>query len=139
MVAFRPMYALSFSVAALIAFSSCTADEPFPKTGITRIQAFYCATRGQAECYASGAAIPSGQSPPKDEAFLVWVWHPGFNTTKWRLVYAFGTDSLMRLEQDSAVAWFHLSGAEAKRYVLQIQILGSSGVVSQDSLVWVYP
>jgi hypothetical protein len=116
-------------------------DEPIGPARITKLQAYFCVVRGATECQVRGDAIPSDQLPPTDEAFMVWAWHPGFNTTKWRVVSPVAVDTIpQKLGQDSVGTWIALNGASAKRYTLHVEIVGVGGVIiSQDSLVWNYP
>jgi hypothetical protein len=116
-------------------------DQPIDPARITKLQAYYCVVHGATECQVRGDAIPSDQLPPIDEAFMVWAWHPGFNTTKWRVVSPVAVDTIpQKLGQDSVGTWIALNGATAKRYTLHVEIVGVGGIIiSQDSLVWNYP
>jgi hypothetical protein len=135
----RPFLAAAVMLASLLALA-CGDDEPVGPVGITRIQAFYCTIRGQEECSTTGEVIPDDSLPPVDEAFMVWAWHAGFNTTRWLLISPVATDSISKLAQDSVGSWIRLNGAEAKDYTLKIQIMGPENVViTEDSLVWEYP
>jgi hypothetical protein len=108
--------------------------------------AFYCATRGLAVCDARGDAIPAGQLPPSNEAFQVWAWHPGTNTTLWRVVWpAYGglpadsTHTDDKVMPDSVYSWVNFNGARAKSYTVRVLIRGTAGFVAEDSLHWQYP
>jgi hypothetical protein len=131
-------------VAAAAGLSACLGNDPggpIPETRITRLQAFYCATHTTGDCQVRGDSIPSGTLPPADESFMVWVWHPGFNTTRWRLKSSLDDTTLPdKVAQDSNATPVTLSGAPAKRYSLRVQIIGvNNSVLAEDSLVWDYP
>jgi hypothetical protein len=73
---------------------------------------------------------------------MVWVWHPGFNTTHWRLLSSLdsGEPPQEGLAQDSNAKWFILNGAPAKKYTMRIEIVGqNNAVLAKDSLLWEYP
>ena len=131
--------------AMVLVAAACWGNDPggpIPPTRITRLQAFYCAVRNAAQCQARGDSIPSGTLPPTTEAFMVWVWHPGFNTTNWRLVSSLdsGEPPSQGLAQDSNAKWFNLNGAPAKKYTMRIEIVGqNNAVLAKDSLLWEYP
>ena len=136
----RALRAGSLAVAAVGCDLGTNAGGPIPLTQITRLEAFYCTVRNAAVCVARGAPIPSGTLPPADEAFQVWVWHPGSNTTEWRLLSSLDSITVRdKLRLDSAGESFTLSGAPAKKYTIRVLIQGLTGYLAQDSLHWEFP
>jgi len=130
--------------AAVAGLSACLGNDPggpIPETRITKLQAFYCATHTTGDCQVRGDSIPSGTLPPANESFMVWVWHPGFNTTRWRLKSSLDDITLPdKVAQDSNATPVSLNGAPAKRYSMRVQIIGvNNAVLADDSLVWQYP
>jgi hypothetical protein len=97
------------------------------------------------QCAVRGTAIPAGQLPPTNEAFQVWAWHAGTNTTVWRVIWpAYGTSpadslSVEKIDYDSVYSWVHFNGAPAKTYTVRVLIRGPNGFLSEDSLRWQYP
>jgi hypothetical protein len=114
---------------------------PIPETRITKLQAYYCAQHNTLQCQVRGDSIPSTALPPTNESFMVWVWHPGFNTTSWRLISPLDhADAQTTVGQDSNAMYFILNGAPAKQYTVQVKILGvNNTVLAEDSLHWQYP
>ena len=72
---------------------------------------------------------------------MVWVWHPGFNTTRWRLISPLDAGAPVEtVGQDSNALYFILNGAPAKKYTVRVQILGvNNTILAEDSLHWEYP
>jgi hypothetical protein len=92
-------------------------------------------------CQVRGDSIPRDSLPPADEWFMVWVWHPGSNTTLWRLISSLdsGEPPVRNVQYDSAAVSYRLSGAPAKTYTVRVQIQGVNSILAQDSLRWVFP
>ena len=129
-------------IAVMAIVAGCLGNDPggpIPPTRITRLQAFYCAVHNTSQCQVRGDSIPSGALPPTNESFMVWVWHPGFNTTVWRLISPLDSQQVETLGQDSNATYFILNGAPAKKYTIRVLIKGPSGFLAQDSLKWQYP
>jgi hypothetical protein len=136
-----------FALGAVLVISagSCSLapDEPIPATAITRIQAFLCQSpTEQGTCQQRGEAIALEELPPADDPFMVWVWHPGSNTTLWQLVSSMDNAPPSEfLATDSVGFWFHLQGAPAKTYTVRVEIkgAGANNILARDSLRWVFP
>ena len=122
---------------------------------VTRIQAFYCAQRGEALCakLGRGAAIPRDSLPPANEAFQVWAWHPGKGPVSYRLewqspffvgdsgapVAAKVSGSDFPEMQDSSMLSYNFASATKTRYTLKVQLKTPKGrIQDEDSLVWDY-
>jgi len=132
--------ALAAVVGGLAACLGNDPGGPIPETRITRLQAFYCATHTTGDCQVRGDSIPTGTLPPANESFMVWVWHPGFNTTRWRLISSLDNTFIDKLAQDSNATPVSLNGAPAKKYTMRVQIIGQQdAVLASDSLQWEYP
>ncbi len=138
-----PKIRFAVFAAAVAGLSACLGNDPggpIPETRITRLQAFYCASHTTSDCQVRGDSIPSGTLPPANESFMVWVWHPGFNTTRWTLSSSLDNVSVRKLAQDSNATPVTLSGAPAKKYTMKVEILGvNDAVLAADSLHWEYP
>jgi hypothetical protein len=131
-------------IAGLALVAGCLGNDPggpIPPTRITKLQAFYCAVHNTSQCQVRGDSIPTGTLPPTNESFMVWVWHPGFNTTVWRLISPLDNGSpVQTVGQDSNALYFALNGAPAKKYTVRVQIIGiGNSVLAEDSLHWEYP
>lgn len=126
-----------------VAIAGCdlgtNAGGPIPETRITKLQAYLCAVRGEEVCVARGDPIPAGTLPPTNEAFQVWVWHPGSNATEWRFESSLDAVTLNKIRYDSAGESFLLNGAPAKKYTLRVLIKGPTSYLAQDSLQWTFP
>lgn len=131
------------ATALLLAIGGCLGNDPggpIPETRITRLQAFKCAVPNSTACQVRGDSIPTGELPPTDESFMVWVWHPGFNTTIWRLISSLDPgDPKETVGQDSNALFFMLNGAPAKKYTVRVQIKGVNSILAEDSLHWEFP
>jgi len=129
--------------ALVVASAGCWGNDPggpIPETRITRLQAFKCAVANVQTCQVRGDSIPLGTLPPASESFMVWVWHPGFNTTVWRLLSTLDNGNPVEtVGQDSNALYFTLNGAPAKKYTVRVQIRGPSSILAEDSLHWEFP
>ena len=129
--------------AVVTGLSACLGNDPggpIPETRITKLQAFKCATHTTGDCQVRGDSIAADSLPPANESFMVWVWHPGFNTTRWKLMSSLDNVSIDKLAQDSNATPITLNGAPAKKYTLKVQIIGQqNAVLATDSLHWEYP
>jgi hypothetical protein len=142
------LLSVRFRVPALIAgmavVAGCLGNDPggpIPPTRITKLQAYYCSVHNAQACQVRGDSIPSNALPPTNESFMVWVWHPGFNTTAWRLISPLdNAPAQQTVGQDSNAMYFILNGAPAKKYTVRVQILGvNNTILAEDSLHWEYP
>ena len=133
------MRAASLAIAIAACDLGTKAGGPIPETRITKLQAFYCATRNLELCGVRGDSIPTGTLPPTNEAFQVWVWHPGSNATEWRFLSSLDSITLNKVRYDSAGDSFILNGAPAKKYTIRVLIKGPNGYLANDSLQWVFP
>jgi len=134
--------------AAIAIGAACSStDAPIPETQITKMQIFLCSIRGAEVCQVRGDSIPTGQAPPRNEAFQVWAWHPGYNTTAWRLFWLDRLSNVaIQTQLDSAGQSINLTGFpdSVKSYGVRAYILGSTNgkdtvVVYRDSIMWTYP
>ncbi|MBI4421657.1 MAG: hypothetical protein HY560_12600 [Gemmatimonadetes bacterium] len=135
----RTLLAASLGVAAGGCSFGTDPGGPTPPTRITKMQAFLCSVRNAEVCQVRGDSIPTGTLPPTNEAFQVWVWHPGFNTTVWRLLSSLDSSQVRHVRPDSAGESFILNGAPAKKYTVRVLIEGTTGYLAEDSLHWEYP
>lgn len=144
----RTLVAAAAVAAAAVACDLRGTDDPIPETKITRMQAFLCNVRNATVCLGRGAAIPLDQLPPRNEAFQVWAWHPGYNTTAWRVFWAdrvsdpasivIGLDSVLQ-----PVTFEDLPDS-VKTIGVRAYILGSTNgkdttVLYKDSIMWTFP
>lgn len=135
------------AIATTVAIAGCPdwkIDTPMA-TEISRIAAFYCATPSET-CQIRGAQIPAGTLPPKTTAFQVWAWHPGANTTSWRLVWDSGaSDNQVKIAVDSVGQSVNLSTlpASIKKIFVRAAIIGVTGkdtvALARDSVGWTFP
>ena len=139
----------SLAVAAIWASAACPdwkIDTPL-ETKITRIAAFRCLVPAQQTCQGRGVEIPAGQLPSTTEAFQVWAWHPGTNTTSWRLIWPTGyTDNQLHLATDSVGQSVSVGAALAageKQLWVRAAIIGLNGkdtvALARDSIGWTFP
>ena len=143
MIQRKRLYKTVLAGVLVTAAAGCLGNDPggpIPETRITRLQAFKCAVANTQQCQVRGDSIPRNQLPPTNESFMVWVWHPGFNTTVWRLLSSLdpGTPT-ETVGQDSNALYFALNGAPAKKYTVRVQIRGPSSILAEDSLHWEFP
>ncbi len=147
-MAARP--AAFLAAAALVVAAACsnTTDSNL-ETKITRMQAFKCVVPGADVCLGRGDSVPLGQLPPRTEGFQVWAWHPGYNTTAWRLLwndqvsdpaqFQFGLDSV---GQPVSLVGFpdSVKTVGVRAYILGVKP-GTTDtiVVYKDSIMWTFP
>lgn len=135
----RALCAASLTLAIAGCDLGTNAGGPIPPTRITKLQAYYCAVRNEEICVSRGDSIPAGTLPPTNEAFQVWVWHPGSNTTEWRFLSSLDAVTLNKVRYDSAGESFLLNGAPAKDYTVRVLIKGPTTYLAEDSLRWTFP
>jgi hypothetical protein len=136
------------AVAALAGCPDFSKNDSVP-TEITRIAAFKCIVPNIETCQGRGAEIPAGTLPPTNEGFQVWVWHPGANTTSWRILWADGfTDNQIHVAQDSVGQGVNLGPILAdgiKQMWVRAAIIAVSRdlkdttVLARDSIGWTFP
>ena len=145
----RRLIAAAGLVGAVVACDLRGTDDPIPDTAITRMQAFYCIVPGAEVCQGRGGAIPAGTNPPRTEGFQVWAWHPGYNTTAWRVLWAdrVSDPASIRIGSDSVVqpVTFTDLPDSVKTIGVRAYILGMAPngkdtiVLAKDSIVWTFP
>jgi hypothetical protein len=136
--------------ATVVAVAGCPdwkIDTPL-ETKITRIAAFYCIQPNVETCQGRGEEIPAGTLPPTDRAFQVWAWHPGANTTSWRLLWDSGfSENQIKLAVDSVGQSVNLQSFIAqsgfKKVWVRAAIIGVNGAdtvaLDRDSIGWTFP
>ncbi|MSR07696.1 MAG: hypothetical protein EXR93_11615 [Gemmatimonadetes bacterium] len=133
--------------AAIMACDLRGTNDPIPLTKITKMQAFLCVVPNAPVCLGRGATIPAGQNPPRTEAFQVWAWHPGYNTTAWRIFWSdrVSDPASILIGSDSVLQPITLEDLpdSIKTVGVRAYILGQTGkdttVLYKDSLMWTYP
>jgi hypothetical protein len=138
---------------AVVPLAAC--GEKVEPRHVTRVQAFFCAKRGEALCgkLGRGDPIPRDSLPPANEAFQVWAWHPGKGPVSYRLewqspffvgdsgapVAAKVNGSDFSETQDSSMLSYNFASATKTRYTLRVQLKTPKGrIQDEDSLVWDY-